>query len=379
MDRLTQLLGFHATDPSNLLLTLDVLDAHLLQGAYVEALAFSGALDPTLAHASAVRLRMGRCAMSCGQAETAVGYFSAIVAEGEASPLVHHDLAYALFSLGRLDEAESALAPAVTLSADVPEIGLLHGRMRYQRGDFAAAELIVGVVTEAHPGRADAWGLAALIALDQGKPDDALGAAERALSLDPADKAGQMAKGGLALAALNGDVALSCFAPVVEAEAQNGRAAGGLGEAYLIKGDLVAARGALERSTQLQPGHLGTWHALAWCQLLQSDVDGADVSFRSALDADRNFAESHGGLAIVYALQGKRELADQALRRAQRLDADGGNARFARSLLLASDGNEIEANQLLQTILHERVPGVALPAATTITQLRALMMASRTT
>jgi tetratricopeptide (TPR) repeat protein len=376
MTRVAQLLEFHSSDPTNVPLTIDVLDAQLSAGTYEDALAFADRLDPSLRIDAAVRLRVARCAMSISRLDVAIDDLSALIEAGDASAAVLHDFAFALFAAGRLADAESALAPVVTLSADIAEIGILHARILYHRGDLKAAALVIGVVTDAHPGRADAWGLAALVHLDGSAPDRAAHAADAALAIKPDEPLALMARGALALADGDAPQALACFGPVATREPANGRAHGGLGEAQLLAGDVEGARASLVTSSSLQPEHLGTWHALAWSQLLLADIDAADISFRAALDTDRNFAESHGGLAIVYALQGKRDLAEQALRRARRLDADCGNAAYAESLLLSADGRDAEADIVIHEALGSRVRGLALPAGNTVARLRALMTSS---
>lgn len=380
LNRLAQLLTFYSSDPSNVPLVLDILDARLEAGDFEDGLAFADGLDGALRMSPAVRLRVARLALSISDVDLAIAELSALLASNdvpqEALPAVRHDLAFALFSAGRLAEAETALAPLVMYSADMPDIGVLHARLLYQRGDLQAASLVLAVVTDSHPGRADAWGLAALVQLDMGASQDAAVALAKALAVRPDEPLALLARGGIALQASDAKLALSSFQAVVDAEPANGRARGGLGEALLLAGQTSLARDALAEAGVLQSGHLGTWHALAWSELLLGDVAAADTAFRTALELDRNFAESHGGLAVIYALQDKRDLAEQALRRARRLDPEGGNALYAESLLLSAEGNDVEADAVIRRALSSRVAGVSLPAGNTVAHLRTLMTGS---
>jgi Tfp pilus assembly protein PilF len=104
------------------------------------------------------------------------------------------------------------------------------------------------------------------------------------------------------------------------------------------------------------PQHIGSWHGLAWCQLMRGDVEAARASFEAALVLDRNFGETHGGLAVIAALQGRKQEASEAIERAQRLDRSGLSARYAQALL---DGNAQDAQALkaLATRMLKGRPG----------------------
>jgi Flp pilus assembly protein TadD len=62
-------------------------------------------------------------------------------------------------------------------------------------------------------------------------------------------------------------------------------------------------------------------------------MPAAQLAFENALDLDRNFGESHGGLAVVQALRGQTEEAEESIRRAHKLDPQGLSARYAQAVL----------------------------------------------
>jgi len=113
---------------------------------------------------------------------------------------------------------------------------------------------------------------------------------------------------------------------------RDGRAWSAPAMADLLGGDLPTALAYFDNALATMPGHIGTWHGKAWAQLLSSDLPGAQRSFTSALDLDRNFAESHGGLAVALALQGRTEEALQHIERALRLDAFNLSGRHAQAI-----------------------------------------------
>jgi tetratricopeptide (TPR) repeat protein len=102
------------------------------------------------------------------------------------------------------------------------------------------------------------------------------------------------------------------------------------------------------------PGHIGSWHALAWAQLMQQDLTGAEMSFSRALAIDGNVGESHGGQAIVYAMRGERASAEESIRRALRLDANGLSARYARIVLSGDVGDPERFKQIARQVLGNR-------------------------
>jgi Tfp pilus assembly protein PilF len=89
---------------------------------------------------------------------------------------------------------------------------------------------------------------------------------------------------------------------------------------------------------------------MAWCQLLQGNLDGAQVSFDRAFALDRTFGETHGGRALIHALRGEKEAAQEAIKRALRLDPKGRSARYAQSVLLLDEGREVEARQIIDAL-----------------------------
>jgi Tfp pilus assembly protein PilF len=104
------------------------------------------------------------------------------------------------------------------------------------------------------------------------------------------------------------------------------------------------------------PDHIGTWHLLAWVYILRND----SISARSALEKsyvlDRNFGETHGGFAIVDAMDGLDEQARLNMRRALKLNPNGLSAHYAEMLLLKKAGKPVEASQLINKVLDRSAP-----------------------
>lgn len=117
------------------------------------------------------------------------------------------------------------------------------------------------------------------------------------------------------------------------------------GRCLSLQGQLALARRRyaqaadwLEQAARQMPGHVGSRQAVGWCHVLQQDLPAARVNFEQALAMDRNFAESHGALAVVDALQARTADARRGIARALRLDSGCLSAVLAQKLLGRASG-----------------------------------------
>lgn len=353
MDRVTQLRAFRAQDPGSTLIALDLVDALLAEGRADEAQALVDEVPSDWLVQPAFLFRAGRCALARADYTAAIEPLLVLRDSGTDEPGVLHDLAYAYLGAGHIAAAEAALAPVITSSIALPDIGVLHARiMHFQRRYEEAVQILEAVLTD-HPARADAWGLLALVESDRDHKDAADFAAGKALALAERQPDALTALGMLALARFDAEASYAAFSGLLESQPGHGRALAGTGEALLLQGDSAAARPLLERASRAMPQHLGTWHALAWSALLEGDIDAAEASFRAAMEADRTFGENHGGIAVVQALRGDWEAARQNVRVALRLDPAGRNGRYAQALLWRAEGRTREADAIMDGILSE--------------------------
>jgi Tfp pilus assembly protein PilF len=124
--------------------------------------------------------------------------------------------------------------------------------------------------------------------------------------------------------------------------------------------DLGSAKDAIVAAVKYLPEHIGTWHVLGWIELLCGDLGAARAAFEQALTIDCNFGESHGGLAVVAAWQGREQDAVTARRRALQLDPHSISARYAEMVLLQRAGKYREAQAVLASLMDRRVTGTEL-------------------
>jgi hypothetical protein len=127
----------------------------------------------------------------------------------------------------------------------------------------------------------------------------------------------------------------------------------------LLRQDFPTALSRLGQAAQLLPTHVGTWHVLAWTQLLTGDINGAERTFLHALELNRNFGESHGGLAAVAALRGERSKAEHLVAIARRLDSTSLSPEIVDALFAGRRGDAKLVRQILQGILAKAGSGTA--------------------
>jgi tetratricopeptide (TPR) repeat protein len=354
-ERLARLLGYQAQDPQNFSLLVDIAALQLSLGETArarqsaqQAIALAG--DKPQGHAL-----LGLVAAREGHYQPTVDALDTAIALGDDTPAVLYHHAYALAMLGRYVDAKQSAAAAAQFAREYPFAPALYVRVLHHLGDVESAIAYAETLRSDGISAPRINGMLSTLYMDAESFDKARAAAAEALGEDDNDIDAHTTLGLLALGDLNAEQAQSEFDRVLQANADNGRALLGSGLGRLLAGDIDAAIVALEQTTQAtnMRGHLGTWQTLAWCYILQKNIDAAERTLQYALELDRNFAETHGGLAVVALMRGNIDSATQAIKRASGLDRDNFSGRFAQTLLQQISGNAAEARQLMDVLLTQ--------------------------
>lgn len=373
MSRASRLLLFADQDPSNPVLLCDLLDELLAEGRVEEALARVRSAPAELRDLSTIKFREARCAMRHQDFASAVAVLQPLLADAIEPPAgIAHDLAFAQFALGCLDDAWQTLATIQAQGDDAVAVSLLKARILYYQKQYSAALEVLEPISSGSR-LPEARGLRALLLLDMGETSRAAAEAACARAIDVDQHEACLVSGTVALWEQRIDESQAIFQHVLTLHPQSGRALLGLGQCWMLRTDIPAGRAALEQAAVAMSGHIGTWHALAWCQLLEGDLAGARHSFDRAFAIDRTFGETHGGFALVHALRGERREAEESIKRATRLDPDGPTARYAQSVLLLDDGRPEEARKIIADILPKSTDHTAAVPADFIFRLRELV------
>ena len=332
-DRLERLLGFLAADPANERLRTDVFETALAAGAFDEAqrqAVWALTRNPV---DFVWRHRLVLLDMARGEWDEARALLQGLKNEGQAGPAIECNLAYVDFAQGRLAEAESRLhALAGDELAQSPQGLAVLLSCQHRRG---APEEAVATFAPFAPRveSASAFGAASLAAVDAEDLAVAAAWADQALARDRRQPEALVAKATLRLAEKDAQAALELLAIVLARKPDDGRALSTAALAELLAGRVAQARALFERSVVTMPRHVGTWLGFGWCDVFLNDLAGAHTAFETALALDPTFGESHGALAVVAALDGRRAEAETAIRRARGLDPRGLSAQYAQGVL----------------------------------------------
>lgn len=242
-------------------------------------------------------------------------------------------LASIYYHTERYEETRAMLERLLAQGELVAEGYPLLLRSLHRLNDLPAAVKIIDSHRESVAGQTETIGVAALIFLDAGDFANAASWSELALQHDPSSSEGLVTAGMVALARQDIGTAEALLSRALRVRPQEGRVWSSLGLVSLLRQDFDQARQQLERATVLMPDHIGTWHVLGWVYIFRGDAAAGERIFRHALAMDRNFGESHGGLAVTLAIQSKREEAEEEVQIAQRLDPRSLSAHYASALL----------------------------------------------
>jgi tetratricopeptide (TPR) repeat protein len=236
-----------------------------------------------------------------------------------------------------------------TVTAPLQQLWL---RALHQVGELSRAERWIVAAASSNTLQPSAAGVASLISFDLGAFSRAQSEVElcfRQVDRDAVPIEAYVTAASLALAQKEAPRCVELANEALRINSKDGRALSALAFSKLLSGDLAAAMQAFQVALAEMPKHIGTWQGLAWTCVLLKDLDEAQRSFDAALDLDRNFAESHGGLAVVYALKLDREMATICLSKAIGLDPDNMPAQFAKAVL---DGRVSDADSIRRLFDH---------------------------
>lgn len=332
--RLARLQSYLSVDPDNETLRADIfytaLEAGELEAAEAQLTRALGEKpgEPVWRH------RRSTLLLATRRYDEARAVLQELLDAGVNDPAIVHDLAFAQFRLGHVEEAAQLVRPLL----DAPEqregpiwplwLRCQHRLERVTEGlDRLRAQLAVGGPS------ADAVGVASLMAIDAGQLAEANLWSKTALQHHPDHLEALVARGTLALSAGALQEALLCHERALSMSPDDGRTWSGLALVRMAFGDLPGADEAFGRAVETMPDHVGTWIAHGWCRVLLDKPAEARRSFEEAIRQDRNLGESHGGLAVALARLGERDGAEREIELAVRLDPKNLGARYAEAVL----------------------------------------------
>lgn len=264
--------------------------------------------------------------------------------------LCERDLQQASASLEpRMAQMQSMVAPTPSQLDELASLQKLWLRVLHHSGEVERAFAWAKAIHENAALSPRAAAIASLVALDSS--DEALAATWARAALEADIKEYEKAEAFVTWATLslgNQDVrGASEFANRALALNPNeGRAWSVIAFAQLLGGALQEAQTTFAKALESIPGHVGTWHGLGWAQLNAGSHEAALHTFEHALALDRNFAESHGAVAVALINLGRPGPAKEFAEIAQKLDKSSLAGQYANALL----NGEVRDAQTLQRL-----------------------------
>ena len=342
------------SDPANLDLMLELGDLYHQAGRLADALAsFERALARAPGTVSA-RSRIASVYLTQHRFADAATVLSALIAAGESAPALFHNLGIALFYQDRFaDAAESFAAAGANNPFNAANFKYLAYALHHEgRLADATDACEKWIAAENSP---ESLAYLSMLAFDGGKNDVAASLAQRVLATAPDNADANAIAGNLAIEEMEMLRAKACFERALARQPEHGRAWLGLGLVHLHEQHNDLAIAAIDKAVALMPTHAGTAVTLGWAKAIGQDAKGAEAAFRQAIEADRGFAEAHGGLAVALVELDRVAEAKQAIQIADKLNAANFGSVYAKSLLLKREGKDGLAGRLISKALDRSI------------------------
>jgi tetratricopeptide (TPR) repeat protein len=341
--KLSRLKDFSRADPANPRLARECIELALQAGDYafaLDKLATVLATSPQDLHA-----RFDRATALIGQRDyaAAIEALRGILRDSPALTAAQINLGLCHYCRAEYGEARVALDAAYAAGDRSSQLLRLLVSSYHHLGLMTEALSLADANSKMGPADPALAGVYALVYLDANQPSKAARWMGKALAGNPDSVDGLTVQATLNAVRMLTAHAREQFERVLQLAPENGRAWVGLGTLSLLERDLPRAQSQLARGVELMPGHVGSWHVLAWAQLISADLAGAERTLRHALELDRNFAETHGGL-------------ERGIEVALRLDPACLSAQFARSVMMARAGDPAAGKRLVRETLAKLSP-----------------------
>jgi tetratricopeptide (TPR) repeat protein len=349
------------SDPDNTLLLLKALDLCLYLGNVEAARRHADAALRVLPADPYIQHSHGNVLVAQGKLDEAALVFETLL-QREGDMNIAFNLAYVRYRQRRFEQAQAALRKYIDSDDVSARAVTLFVRVLHHLGEFAEALDVVQRQMVRCAGDPEFLSAASLLLFDDDQLEEAQRLSSKALSSGARPLEALVVAGSIALGRDDAQAAAALFNEALTISPGDGRSWAGLGMASLLAGDSATAKKQLERAVVNLPTHIGTLHALGWCHITGGALNDAEQTFQKALALDRNFAESHGGLAVVSALQGKHTEAQEGVQRALRLDPESLSVRYAEMVMSGVVNDPVKFRKLALRLLSQR-PGSTGSAA----------------
>lgn len=352
-NRFDRLKSFLQQDQDNLTLFQDCFDAAIQLAEFTQAEELLANLSDELKSEPVVKYSQSKLALSTGDYQTAKAVCDELKAAGVSNLAVQFNASYADFGLGNHQAVVDSIDQLGDAKQDYPPFLLLEARALHHLGRIDEAVFLTEHYFQENPNSAEAGGLLSMLLLDSEKYQEAENLAAKLYADSVVNQETLITLSSVELNHQNSEKVQQILKANAAMTQRSGRLMLNLGQAQLLDMQVEDAENSLTKAADLMPQHIGTWHALAWSKMMLGKVDEAGECFQAAYDIDRNFAESHGGLAVVAINQGRLEEAKKLTKTSLRLDPNCSSGRYAEALLLEKDGQAEVAKDKINNIINQ--------------------------
>ncbi|AOJ64588.1 hypothetical protein WJ32_18590 (plasmid) [Burkholderia ubonensis] len=294
---------------------------------------------------------LGIAALASGQCAVAEEAFRDLRTQVPGDTTLLHEHAYTLILMGEyqkaLDELDASEMPLPANCAALKTRALHHlGQVSAAIGYAEAA------LTDSSSDEDLAVSLATLY-LDANRLDDA----ERLAQQFPSHYESAVILGSAHLLRGRQDEARASFDRALAIHQGSARALLGAGLTALSGLRFAEASSLLDDAARILDRHAGAWVAAGWSYLFAGDLKTARERFQRTNEIDKNFAEGHGGMAVVQRLEGEQREASRNAAIARRLDPDCFSLRLYATLIAEQQGDSQMSNDIRRSALeHQLLP-----------------------
>ncbi|WP_440994251.1 tetratricopeptide repeat protein [Cysteiniphilum litorale] len=342
-------------DPDNVALIMDLVPIYLEHNHLIQARQLLDKLA-TLALSFNETYQLAVWHLQMGEFPRAIELLASLYAHDQSDKNISFTLSFCYFQIAQYSDALKTFDEGGLDTSPERQHIILKARILHALGEIKNALSILEQNKETAQDDAEFCGIYALLYADFNQLPRALIWTKKALAINPVQQEALLVENYLTLHEQDAQKAYQQAKALIELNSKNARAWINFATAYMLLGDLVKAYQACDQAVSLFPEFIGIWQLKAWCELMQGMLINAKQSFTKAYDLDHNFAESHGGLAIIAVLEADIDLANSYIATAKKLNPHNISGNYAEALLLQAQ-DPVKAQQKINEI-KKHIPGV---------------------
>ena len=296
---------------------------------------------------------LGVIAQRVDRHDLAAIFFQKSLDIDDGKALHHYNLATALYTLGRKEEASKSIDNALKIEPDNIQIQQFSTKIttdyadeHYNLGvtlhsqgkiEQAIPNYQKAIAIQADHGEADQNLVAALLEL--GRAEAAVASLEQAVAIQP-DNALAHNNLGVIFATLNRySDAIASYQNAIALQADYAQAHYNLGSVFDKQGNFAAAIASYNRAITLKPDYAQAHNNIGNSLKSQNRLDAAIASYQAAIAIDPDFVEAHCNLGVALHKQGNLTAAIASGQKAIAINPDYAQAHhnLGLSLLLLGD------------------------------------------